>query len=92
MNDGEFIALLHDTLEKAGQIEAELAQLAQSKCFTPRLGAGRHGSAGHVNGASSMAWQLAAMTTAIARDATLLCAKLDGAGAWLNTPKRRFNA
>ncbi len=91
MNGSEFIALLQDTLDKAGQIEAELARLAESNWFAPP-GAGPYSSAGHVTGASTIAWQLATTTTAIARDATLLCAKLDSLGALPKAHKRRFNA
>jgi hypothetical protein len=79
MNEGEFIALLKDMLEKAGQVEAKLEQLGESVWAEQPSGA--KPCANDIKGASDMVWRLAAKATAMARDATHLCARLDNLGA-----------
>jgi hypothetical protein len=79
MINREYIALLKDVLVKLGHMKTKLEELGSPEWSVQQSRAKL--DAGEIEDARRVTWQIAVKATGAAREAALLCARLDRLGA-----------
>jgi len=85
--DEDLMVLLADMLEKMELLEAKMMQLGQQGSFPSATGADARGATIREDTAKSTAREFAIKAVGVARDAVLLCGRLDDAHSRLK-PRR----